>query len=69
MIKYHSRIKQFFAFRWKEEAELLAEKFQSRYKELRSKAVKLQKENEILNKELLSCRQQVAQCRAKIMQR
>lgn len=58
-----------FLIRWKDEAEFLAEKFQTRYQELRLKSANLQKENEELNRELLSCRQQVAMCRARIMQR
>lgn len=57
-------------YRWKEEAQSLADKFQSRYKELRSKVSVLKNENEELNKELVSCRQQiVAVQRAHLMDR
>ncbi|XP_044018136.1 spindle pole body component 110-like isoform X2 [Aphidius gifuensis] len=65
----HVKIHQELSNKWKDEAEFLAEKFQTRYQELRLKSVNLQKENEELNRELLSCRQQVAMCRARIMQR
>ncbi|CAG5103301.1 Protein of unknown function [Cotesia congregata] len=55
---------------WKEEAQSLADKFQSRYKELRSKVSILKNENEELNKELVTCRQQiVAVQRAHLMER
>ena len=58
-----------FCFRWKNEAKLLATKFQTRSKELRSKINALQKENDELNRELLSCRQQLARCRLQAIHR
>ncbi|XP_015115276.1 golgin subfamily A member 6-like protein 6 [Diachasma alloeum] len=64
----HVKIHQKLSNKWKEEAQSLANKFQVRFKELKSKVHSLQKENEQLNNELLMCRQQVAHCRAQVMQ-
>ncbi|XP_074110027.1 uncharacterized protein LOC141534531 [Cotesia typhae] len=65
-VKVHQKLSN----KWKEEAQSLADKFQSRYKELRSKVNILKNENEELNKELVTCRQQiVAVQRAHLMER
>ncbi|CAD6207911.1 GSCOCG00003169001-RA-CDS [Cotesia congregata] len=65
-VKVHQKLSN----KWKEEAQSLADKFQSRYKELRSKVSILKNENEELNKELVTCRQQiVAVQRAHLMER
>ncbi|XP_008558396.1 uncharacterized protein LOC103578921 [Microplitis demolitor] len=55
-VKVHQKLSN----RWKEEAQSLANKFQNRYKELRSKVNMLKNENEELNKELMTYRQQIA---------
>lgn len=57
------------AFRWKEEAKALATSFQKRVRELRGKISALRKENDELNRELLACRHQLAQCRVKAIRR
>ncbi|XP_063991864.1 repetitive organellar protein-like isoform X2 [Diachasmimorpha longicaudata] len=64
----HVKIHQKLSNKWKDEAQSLANKFQIRFKELKTKAHSLQKENEQLNNELLMCRQQVAHCRAQMME-
>lgn len=48
-------------FRWRDEAKSLTVKFQGKSKELRGKINFLQKENNELNRELLTCKQQLAQ--------
>uniref|UniRef100_A0A0C9QEW1 DDB_G0290503_0 protein n=1 Tax=Fopius arisanus TaxID=64838 RepID=A0A0C9QEW1_9HYME len=65
----HVRTHQELSNKWKEEAHSLANKFQIRYRELKSRVCSLRKENEQLNNELLTCRQQVAHCRAQMTQR
>ncbi|XP_033215601.1 autophagy-related protein 23-like [Belonocnema kinseyi] len=62
-------IHQKLSTKWKEEAKLLTTKFQTRSKELRSKINALKKENDELNRELLSCRQQLARCRVQAIHR
>ena len=47
--------------RWRDEAKSLTVKFQGKSKELRGKMNTLQKENNELHKELLNCKQQLAQ--------
>lgn len=56
-------IHQQLSNRWKNEAKSLTAKFQIRSKELRSKINALRKENDKLNKELLSCREHLSICR------
>ncbi|KAK0176711.1 hypothetical protein PV328_000822 [Microctonus aethiopoides] len=63
------KIHQKLSAKWKEEAQLLASKFHDRYKELRSKMNLLKRENEILNNELASRRQQVVLHHAESKQR
>ncbi|XP_043472398.1 rho-associated protein kinase 1-like [Leptopilina heterotoma] len=62
-------IHQQLSSRWKNEAKTLTSKFQTRSKELRSKINALRKENDNLNKELLSCRENLARYRVQAIHR
>lgn len=57
----HVQIHQKLSKKWRDEAKSLTVKFQGKSKELRGKMNTLQKENNELHKELLNCKQQLAQ--------
>ncbi|XP_076760674.1 uncharacterized protein LOC143429110 [Xylocopa sonorina] len=57
----HVQVHQKLSKKWRDEAKSLTVKFQGKSKELRGKINSLQKENNELNKELLICKQQLAQ--------
>ncbi|CAL7936693.1 unnamed protein product [Xylocopa violacea] len=57
----HVQVHQKLSKKWRDEAKSLTVKFQGKSKELRGKISSLQKENNELNRELLICKQQLAQ--------
>ncbi|XP_060817252.1 sodium channel and clathrin linker 1-like isoform X1 [Bombus pascuorum] len=57
----HVQVHQKLSKKWRDEAKSLTVKFQGKSKELRGKINFLQKENNELNRELLTCKQQLAQ--------
>lgn len=57
----HVQIHQKLSKKWRDEAKSLTVKFQGKSKELRGRMNTLQKENNELHKELLNCKQQLAQ--------
>ncbi|XP_003702270.2 uncharacterized protein LOC100879368 [Megachile rotundata] len=57
----HVQVHQKLSKKWRDEAKSLTVKFQGRTKELRGKINSLQKENNELYTELLTCKQQLAQ--------
>ncbi|XP_076276869.1 uncharacterized protein LOC143207363 [Lasioglossum baleicum] len=58
---HHVQVHQKLSKKWRDEAKSLTVKFQGKSKELRSKISSLQKENNELSTELLTCKQQLAQ--------
>ncbi|XP_053999406.1 repetitive organellar protein-like [Hylaeus anthracinus] len=58
---HHVQVHQKLSKKWRDEAKLLAVKFQGKTKELKGKISTLQKENNELSTELLTCKQQMAQ--------
>ncbi|XP_078042391.1 uncharacterized protein LOC144472857 isoform X1 [Augochlora pura] len=58
---HHVQVHQKLSKKWRDEAKSLTVKFQGKTKELRGKISALQKENNELSTELLTCKQQLAQ--------
>ncbi|XP_017790547.1 PREDICTED: protein Hook homolog 3-like [Habropoda laboriosa] len=56
----HVQVHQKLSKKWRDEAKTLTVKFQGKSKELKNKISALQQENNELNKELLTCKQQLA---------
>ncbi|CAK9804378.1 Laminin subunit alpha-2 [Anthophora quadrimaculata] len=56
----HVQVHQKLSKKWRDEAKSLTVKFQGKSKELKNKISILQQENNELNKELLTCKQQLA---------
>ncbi|CAK9826082.1 Laminin subunit alpha-2 [Anthophora retusa] len=56
----HVQVHQKLSKKWRDEAKSLTMKFQGKSKELKNKISILQQENNELNKELLTCKQQLA---------
>ncbi|XP_031839651.2 uncharacterized protein LOC116430106 [Nomia melanderi] len=66
---HHVQVHQKLSKKWRDEAKSLTIKFQGKVKELRSKINALQKENNELSTELLTCKQQLAQYTLQDIQR
>ena len=66
---HHVHVHQKLSKKWRDEAKCLTGKFQGKAKELRSKIIALQKENNELSKELLICNQQLTQYTLQDIQR
>ncbi|XP_076236872.1 uncharacterized protein LOC143180793 isoform X2 [Calliopsis andreniformis] len=66
---HHVQVHQKLSKKWRDEAKSLTAKFQGKAKELRAKISILQKENNELSKELLTCKQQLAQFTLEDIQR
>ena len=66
---HHVHVHQKLSKKWRDEAKCLTGKFQGKAKELRSKIIALQKENNELSKELLTCNQQLTQYTLQDIQR
>ncbi|XP_043682837.1 sodium channel and clathrin linker 1-like isoform X2 [Vespula pensylvanica] len=58
-LSHHVEVHQKLSKKWKEEAKSMTTKFQEKSKEHRAKINALRKENEELNKQLFSCRQEL----------